>query len=319
MNFSILTTTENGLDIVILKNEKSGTEVAVLPAYGAMLHSFKIKHKDSFFNVIDNYNGDAHLKKELSATFKSSKLSPFPCRIPEGKYVYNNTPYEFQQKFQDGSAIHGLLYNKLFEITAKNADDNKASVTLQYEYKKNDAGYPFHYTCIVEYALTANDYLQVTTTISNNGNETIPLADGWHPYFQLGGKVNDWTIQFNAESIVEFNDKLIPTGKLLPYNKFNSAKQLGEMELDNCFVLQKNYKGAACTIVNPGNGLHVSLFPDDSYPYLQIYTPPHRTSIAIENLSAAPDCFNNKMGLLLLHAGHSQTFTVGYQTGTTEK
>ncbi|MBS1933873.1 MAG: aldose 1-epimerase, partial [Bacteroidetes bacterium] len=244
MNFSVGIIYKDGLDSVLLKNEKSGTEVAVLPAHGAMLHSFKIKHKDSLFNVIDNYNSDAHLKKELATSFKSSKLSPFPCRIPEGKYIYNNTRYELQQKFRDGSAIHGLLYNKAFEITSKKADDNKASVILQYEYKKDDAGYPFHYNCIIEYALTANDYLQVSTTVSNTGNETIPVADGWHPYFQLGGKVNDWRMQFHAESIVEFNEKLIPTGKLSSYNQFNSPKQLNETELDNCFVLQNNYKGA---------------------------------------------------------------------------
>jgi len=318
MNFFVISTHENGLNIALLKNEKSGTEVAILPDYGAMLHSFKINHNDSSFNIIDNYNGDAHLKTDLAATFKSSKLSPFPCRIPEGKYNYNKAQYEFQKKFRDGSAIHGLLYDKPFEIIYKNADKNSASVILKYEYKKDDAGYPFQYTCMVEYMLTEDDYLKVTTTISNTGNETIPVADGWHPYFQLGGKVNDWIIQFHAASIVEFNNKLIPTGKLLPYNKFNSPQQLNETELDNCFVLQKNYTGAACSIINPKNGLGVSLFPDASYPYLQIYTPPHRNSIAIENLSAAPDCFNNKMGLLLLEAGHSQTFTVGYQTGATE-
>jgi aldose 1-epimerase len=45
---------------------------------------------------------------------------------------------------------------------------------------------------------------------------------------------------------------------------------------------------------------------------LQIYTPATRDSIAVENLSGAPDCFNNGMGLLLLQPGHSQIFTVRY-------
>ena len=57
----------------------------------------------------------------------------------------------------------------------------------------------------------------------------------------------------------------------------------------------------------------VAFFPDAGYPYLQIYTPPHRESIAVENLSGAPNCFNNKMGLLLLQSGHSQIFTVRYK------
>jgi aldose 1-epimerase len=85
------------------------------------------------------------------------------------------------------------------------------------------------------------------------------------------------------------------------------------MVLDNCFVLKKEEKGAACEVFNPANGIKLSFFPDSAYPYLQIYTPPERRSIAIENLSGAPDCFNNRMGLLLLQPGHSQTFTIEYR------
>jgi aldose 1-epimerase len=313
MSFSINYLTEDALNLVILKNEKTKTEVSILPDYGALLHRFKITTNGSFYNIIDNYNDDAHLKKELSVSFKSAKLSPFPCRIPGAKYEFNNKEYEFQHRFGDGSAIHGLLYDKPFAVINKLAKDDSASITLQYDYKKDDAGYPFDYRCIIEYILNAEDLLTIKTTISNISKQTIPLADGWHPYFQLGGKVNDWIMQFHASSMVEFNDKLTPTGRLMPYTAFNNDSQIGETLLDNCFVLEKNHEGAACHITNIANGLRISLFPDKNYPYLQIYTPPHRNSIAMENLSGAPDCFNNKMGLLLLEPGDSQTFTVGYK------
>ncbi len=69
----------------------------------------------------------------------------------------------------------------------------------------------------------------------------------------------------------------------------------------------------SCELFNPENRLKISFYPSNNYPYLQIYTPPHRQSIAIENLSAAPDSFNNQMGLTLLAAGDSQTFTVHYR------
>jgi aldose 1-epimerase len=69
---------------------------------------------------------------------------------------------------------------------------------------------------------------------------------------------------------------------------------------------------------NPANQVWLSIFTNSHYPYLQIYTPPHRKSIALENLSGAPDCFNNGMGLLMLPPNRSQTFTVWYQTGVAE-
>jgi aldose 1-epimerase len=57
----------------------------------------------------------------------------------------------------------------------------------------------------------------------------------------------------------------------------------------------------------------VQFFPSDSYPYLQIYTPPHRKSIAIENVSGPPDAFNNGMGFVTLEPGQSALFTTTYK------
>jgi aldose 1-epimerase len=315
MRFSIHHKQENNLDLIVLQDSQTKTEAVVLPAFGALLHEFSIVINNKLFNIIDNYKSSEHIKNELSVNFKSAKLSPFACRIPDGKYSFNENNFEFQTRFMDGSAIHGLLYNKPFALIKEFASDENASITLQYDYKKDDAGYPYNYRCEIEYTLSDNNSLQVKTTINNLSDVTIPIADGWHPYFQLGGKIDNWSLQFNAENILEFDDKLIPTGKLLNYNKFNQPHLIEDTELDNCFLLNKAINGAACRLINPSNKLSLSFFPDKNYPYLQIYTPPNRASIAIENLSAAPDAFNNKMGLTLLLAGSSQTFTVIYQTG----
>ena len=147
----------------------------------------------------------------------------------------------------------------------------------------------------------------------NTGTQTLPIADGWHPYFTLGGKADDWELYFTADKMVEFNDKLIPTGNLLPNRHFTKPQTINATFLDNCFQLTAFDSKPSCTLRNPGNGLQLLLFPEKHYPYLQVYTPPHRNSIAIENLSAAPDCFNNGIGLISLAPGHSQTFVLGYQ------
>jgi aldose 1-epimerase len=313
MSFSVAQQQKNDLSLSILKDEISQTEIAILPHYGAALHSFSININDHQFNIIDNYeNGDV-IKKEMALSFKSAKLSPFPCRINNAKYNFNGEKYEFKNKFIDGTAIHGLLYNKQFRVTDTFSNENEAGIILEYDYNKDDDGYPFNYKCAVEYILQKKNLLSVKTTVTNKSNIAIPIADGWHPYFRLGNDVNDWLMQFSSSSIVEFNEKLIPTGKLLPYSKFSSAQKIDEIQLDNCFVLKKELKTPVCSIFNPKNKLKLALFADSTYPYLQIYIPPHRKSIAIENLSAAPDCFNNKMGSILLQPEDSQTFTVQYQ------
>ena len=314
MKFSIRHNTEQGLELVTIKDESNGTEVALLPGFGATLQAFRVKQQNGVaFNVIDSYRDAAELNREMSRSFKGPKLSPFPCRIPDGKYEFDGKEFQFRQLFSDGNAIHGLLYNKAYTILEESADETSGALSMEYLYKKEDAGYPFEYSCRVQYILHADSQLEVVTTVVNTDKTPIPIADGWHPYFQLGGKANDWLLQFHSTAIVEFDERLVPTGKLIFYDVFKDLKKLGDTFLDNCFTLKPEIVGAACEISNPANGLRVSFFPDPSYPYLQIYTPATRDSIAIENLSGAPDCFNNKMGLLILPPGHSQIFTVRYK------
>jgi len=313
MNFTIRHVEQNGFDLVKLVDENSGTSVALLPGSGATLHEFAVRQKDgSLFNVIDNYRNVEELKKDMTRSFKGPKLSPFPCRIPNGTYQFEGREYQFKHLFSDGTAIHGLLYDKPFEITAENID-GAAMVGMEYEYNKTDPGYPFHYHCLVRYELHPGSNLEVTTTVTNTGSTVIPIADGWHPYWRLGGSANDWQLQFYSEAIVDFDDRLVPTGGLTQYGDFGTIRALGDTFLDNCFVLKPELVSAACELYNPANGLRVSFYPDATYPYLQIYTPATRDSIAVENLSGAPDCFNNKMGLILLQPAHSQIFTVRYK------
>jgi aldose 1-epimerase len=314
MSFSIRPIKEYQLDLINLTDESSGTSVSLLPRAGALLHAFAIRLKDgSMFNVIDHYQDAADVRKDLSRSFKGPKLSPFPCRIPNGTYELNGQEYQLKRLFADGTAIHGLIYDKPFKLLETSAGENDGSVLLEYTYNRDDAGYPFQYNCQVRYILHGGNDLEVITTVTNIDKTVIPMADGWHPYFKLGGKIDDWTMQFHSAAIVEFDERLVPTGHLVQYEEFNTARPIGDTFLDNCFTLKPGVVSAACELYNPANGVRVSLFPDDSYPYLQIYTPPTRDSIAVENLSGAPDCFNNKMGLLLLQPGHSQIFTVRYK------
>ncbi|HEY4062556.1 MAG TPA: aldose 1-epimerase [Puia sp.] len=314
MSFSIRHSNEQGLDLVNIVDEHTGTSISLLPKQGASLHAFRIRQADgTLFNVIDNYKDATELEKEMSLSYKSAKLSPFPCRIPDGKYRWDGKEYQFRKLFKDGTAIHGLLFNKPFAVTGETGGDSSGELSMEYLYQKDDEGYPWSYSCQVRYSLHRDNLLEIATTITNLDTAVIPMADGWHPYFRLGGKVDEWLLQFHSEAIVEFDQRLVPTGRLIQYEEFDSSRLLGNTFLDNCFVLKPGIVSPSCEIYHPASRLRVSFFPDAAYPYLQLYTPANRDSIAVENLSGAPDCFNNKMGLLLLQPGHSQIFTARYK------
>ena len=315
MSFSIRHLEENGLHLVILREETTATEVALLPEFGASIHAFTVKlaSANRRFNVIDNYRDRVLLEKEVGLSFKSSKLSLFPCRSREGKYSFDGKEYRFSHLFGDGNAIHGLLYNKSFMVLEEVTDEISAKVVMEYRFDREDAGYPYDFVCGFQKKQQQGKKQKKVTTVTNLDNQVIPIADGWHPYFQLGGSLNDWEVQFHSSAMVEFDEHLVPTGNLVQYDAFQSPRLMEDLFLDNCFVLKQELVSPACELFNPANGLRVSFYPDSTYPYLQLYTPSTRNSIAVENLSGAPDCFNNKMGLSLLQPGHSQIFTARYK------
>ena len=136
-----------------------------MPGAGGLIHEFVIIAQHAKLNIIDNYKTEDELKGFLAFSYKSCKLSPFACRIADGKWSFEGRGLEFNSKFKDGSAIHGLLYNKPFKIVDEFSDENQASVSLRYHYKKEDEGYPFDYLCEIRYILSADNVLQLETTI----------------------------------------------------------------------------------------------------------------------------------------------------------
>ncbi len=311
--FSIERRKEKGFDKIILKDNDSGTSAEILPACSAMLHAFKVNKKGSEINVIDSYSSYDDFEKNVApAGFKGCKLSPFACRIKDAKYTFAGETYQLEKHLERSDALHGELFDRAFELVGENADSRGASVTLIYHYAKEDPGYPFIYDCVVTFTLESENRLKVTTECLNLDEGLIPMQDGWHPYFSLGGKVDDLHLEFQSMEMVEFRN-LIPTGKMLEYAEFNSLKKLGNTVFDNCFTINLETCQPMCVLRNVTENIQIEIHPTESYPYLQFYTPEHRNSIAIENLSGAPDAFNNGMGLQILESGQSSLYEVVYK------
>ena len=309
MNFETIVTEESGYQVITLKDTSSGCEAEIY-SLGGLLNSFLIPGKQGIKNVIHAFESVNDAITNITNGFKSTKLSPFVCRLFKGQYSFRGNNYTIQKHFLNGHAIHGLLYNEAFQIKETIASDDYASVTLSFAYQGTDAGYPFPYDMSITWKLESGNKLNVTTSLIHNNPHTIPMADGWHPYFTLGGKVDEWTMQFDSDTQLEYDEALLPTGKKFIDDRFVNGALLKGIELDNSFSLSTNAIQPKCVLQN--EHFKLTIEPDKNYPILQIYIPPHRTSIAIENLSGAPDNFNNGMGLLLLQPGEEKTFSTCY-------
>ncbi|MES2331885.1 MAG: aldose 1-epimerase [Bacteroidota bacterium] len=308
MPFETNVTRESGHPVITLTDTETGCQAEIY-GFGGLLNAFRIPGKEHLINMIDGFSSVKDAMENITNGFKSTKLSPFVCRMNSGEYRFENQAYTIQKFFLAGHAIHGLLYDAAFEVTQMTSDPVAASVTLEFDYSGTDAGYPFPYKITISWKLEPGNKLSVSTSLTNQNKTSIPIADGWHPYFTLGGSVDDCTLQFDSDCQLEYDAALLPTGKKFTDTRFTNGTSLRGIELDNSFELDKNID-AKCILEN--DAFKLTIEPDKSYPLLQIYIPPHRNSIAIENLSGAPDNFNNGTGLIMLASGEEKVFGTSY-------
>lgn len=309
MSFLVETQGEGAAQSIVLRDSSIGCSATIF-RFGALLNAFSLPTMNGRINIVDGFVDAADAIANITKGFHGAKINPYVCRLQHGQYQIGQDIYQVSKFFLPPHAIHGLIYDAVFDVLELHADTQHAVVRLQYKYQQEDGGYPFDYSIEVRWQLSAHAQLSVTTTVQNLSDRAIPMTDGWHPYFTLGDtNIDDCTLRFDSDAQVQFDDTLIPTGKLINDTRFTTAQQLKGIVLDNCFVL--NQPGhSACILENQQYRLTVQ--PGAHYPYLQVYTPDHRKSIAIENLSAAPDAFNNGMGLIILEPKEHRSFTTGY-------
>ncbi|MFZ9263255.1 MAG: aldose 1-epimerase [Chitinophagaceae bacterium] len=307
-NFSCTRIQQNGWEEIVLKDEHSQFAATIIPSGGAILNKLEVNHNGKIFNLVEGFEHGEDWKENKTKGCKSAKLSPFVCRLNHSTYEWEGAKYTCKKYVLNGHAIHGLLFDATHEVEFCESNNFYAECKLFFRYDGSHPGYPFAYDMNVRYRLESEGRLTITTTVHNRSGRTIPISDGWHPYFKIGETIDTATLQINAKQQLEFNNDLIPTGNKIKDERWYKAGKLNDVFLDNSFVLLQNDPLPHCTLKDETIGLAIHFYPDESYPILQVYTPAHRRSIAIENLSAAPDAFNNKIGLVALNADQSQAF-----------
>ena len=291
-----------------LIDAENGSSVEIVTK-GALLNSWQVLNGTKRIQLIEGNDFNHGWEAYASNGFKSAKMAPFACRMENGQYQHHDKTWTIEKYYLGKHAIHGIVYDAMYSIQSTQADAQGAVVVLKHHYHGDDKGYPFDFSLQIKWQLHPNNQLTVETIITNHGEEVIPMMDGWHPYFTLGNSINECCLSFQHKGKIEFNESLLPTGVLLEDNTFDQPTKLNTIELDNCFVLDPAHP--TCTLEN--EQLKLIVQAGLNYPYLQLYTPLHRKSIAIENLSGAPNCFNNKMGLQLLKPHESLVFKTSYQ------
>lgn len=228
---------------IFLGDNTTGCKAEILPSCGAILNAFEFQKDGERINVIQGYDSHDDFRNNVETKgFRGCKLSPFVCRLKDARYSWLGQNYVVDKYYSNKDALHGLIYDMRFEVEEEFAGEDCARIVLQYEYRADSPGYPFKYSCRVTYELMRNCELRLTTTITNNDYQPMPIADGWHPYFTLGGKIDEWTLQLPQAKHVLMKE-LIPTGEMEETNRFRSPESLAGIELDDCFFCRRAFSG----------------------------------------------------------------------------
>lgn len=302
-----------------LKDKNSGTSVEILPFLGGAINSYRVQRSNQELELIDGYRGIEEIETELLSSFKGCNLFPFPNRIADGQYNYNHHTHQLQINFvQENNAIHGLLYDKTLHYAASQDGDNACSLELYFTSKGNLEGYPFTFEQRINYTLQSNGAFVCTTTIINTDTILIPVGQGWHPYFTGGAhSIDSLYLTVPQSQIVQVDHRKIPCGKMTPHHAFLQPSRLEGIKLDTCFGLDTGNGRAETILNNPDHNLQMILWQElgkQRYNYLQLYTPPHRNSLAIEPMTCEPNVFNSGRGLIELEPGHFFTTAWGILT-----
>lgn len=276
-----------------LSNPASGNRFSIVPGKGANVLNLFFGGK----NILDGYDTPEEL--EVAKFGKSVLLFPFPNRMDRGLFHWEGKPHQFPiNNAATENAIHGFVREEAFHVTKIELTNTRGSIHCQYQYAGDRPYYPFPFVLDLVFSIRDAGEFSVKATCTNLHDRHIPFGFGWHPYFRLTEKADDHALHLPPCAQIEINERMIPTGVKTEYAAFEKKKHVRETFLDNCFeaLIPGNYS----LVLRDGNHSIRVKANTSQFPFFQVFTPPHRSSIALEPMTCNVDAFNNGDGLIIL-------------------
>jgi aldose 1-epimerase len=286
---------------------------AVVVEVGGGLRSYSAGDRD----LLDGYAAD-----ELCTSGRGQVLVPWPNRIEDGRYAFDGRTHQLDLTEPEArNAIHGLVRWNAWTV----AERESSRAILEHVLHPRP-GYPFILDVRIEYRLSDSG-LEARTTATNTGAETCPFGAGAHPYLTLGTEtVDSLALQAPGRTVLESDERGIPTGRRAVEggeHDFLEARALGSTRLDHCFTdLERGGDGLArVRLRDPDHELGLTLWMDEAYGYLMLFTGDPlpdvaRRSLAVEPMTCPPNAFRTGEAVIRLEPGEAFTGSWGVTPAT---
>ena len=283
----------------------------VVAPYGASLRGLSKRAADgSLREVVTGYTG---VSGKVGG--QGDVLIPFPGRVAAGRYTFQGQTHQMEKNDSEGpNAIHGFLRKTLWDWE----QPSEAEVTFTTALAADaHPGYPFALGVRITYSL-GNDGMTCAFAIGNVGDQTAPVAAGFHPYFTVGSALIDTdTLQVPFDSYLEYQN-LLPTGRVLPVEgselDFRQPRPIGGTVFNTCFLgPQRDLDGLLRIHLRDAASQNLlTVWMDQTFEYVVLYSGDplpeshRRRALAIEPMTCGSDAFNHpEWGLVALPPGET--------------
>jgi len=290
-------------EIVQLEDARAQTSVSIITSVGNVAFEMKVKGQSILYFPYASLE-EFKTRPSLSGI---PFLGPWANRLDEPAFYANGKKYAFNMDLgnvRGTHPIHGFLSSTdQWQIVEAKADDKSAWVTSRLEFYRQPAWiaqFPFAHTIETTYRLQ-DGILEVRTRIENLSADPMPVAIGFHPYFQLTDSPrNEWTIGVGARTEWVLASDKIPTGVTRPIEQLfpnPQAAALRDYDLDHVFGdLVRDASGNAVMFVK-GKSQKLEVLFGPNYRAAVVYAPKaapqqSREFICFEPMTGITDALN---------------------------
>jgi aldose 1-epimerase len=198
------------IDLYTLRNA-NGIEASITTLGGRLVTLKTPDRHGNWDDIVLGFDSlDGYVQKN---PFFGALVGRYANRIAEGQFVLDGETYTLV-KNNGPNSLHGGTVG--FDKVRWHAYPGDCSLTLLYESKDGEEGYPGTLRTTVVYTLTEDNSLAVDYQAFTDKPTVVNLTN--HSYFNLAGHahgtVADHEVFINANHFTPVNENLIPTGEL---------------------------------------------------------------------------------------------------------
>jgi galactose mutarotase-like enzyme len=279
--------------VVVLTNGSLRAEIA--PEAGMVCASLKNDGTELL-----GQRGGLNKYRETGSTFGIPLLHPWANRLD----MPIDSPYARIDP-ETGLPIHGLMNGwPEWDVT----DVTPSSVTARFDFGAHAellSAFPYPHVIAVRMTLDAGG-LTIATQVSSTGSAgPMPIAFGWHPYFNLP---DDARVTLPVHSRLVLDERKLPTGEVEPVDYPPDMPVAGQA-FDDGYIDVPD--GARFVLRGAGRELSVDFLR--GYHCAQVFLPPGQGLIAFEPMTAPTNALETGTGLRR-ESDFEAVFRVGIRT-----